>query len=68
MLYYYRNQEITNIKRQVKGLTNKNIMSAKEFNAYLETLKILALKTFTESEELNEYIKYIEDIQKKLEA
>lgn len=47
-------------------LNNKN-MNTKQFNSYLETLKILALKTFTESEELNEYIKYIEDIQKKLE-
>ena len=48
-------------------LNNKN-MNTKQFNAYLETLKILALKTFTESEELNEYIKYIEAIQGKLEA
>ena len=49
-------------------MLNKNHMTTKEFNSYLETLKILALKTFTESEELNEYIKYIEAIQGKLEA
>lgn len=43
-------------------------MTTKEFNAHLETLKILALKTFTESEERKEFIQYIEQIQKKLEA
>ena len=48
-------------------LNNKN-MNTKQFNSYLETLKILALKTFTESEELNEFIKYIEAIQSKLKA
>ena len=48
-------------------MNNSIVMTNKQFNSHLETLKLLAKKTFKESEELKEYIEYIEQIQKKLE-
>jgi hypothetical protein len=61
------NQEVTITERQAERLNNQTVMTNKQFNSHLETLKLLAKKTFKESEELTEYIEYIEEIQKKLE-